>query len=95
MIRFDDEASGLVDEGGTRLRVRALPAAEFAEWATATRGKGRALDGAAYTALMKQSIADPPALYGAVEDGLFEKIVDLGLSHGPGPALEHHGAKEK
>jgi cytochrome o ubiquinol oxidase subunit 2 len=78
-----------------RFQVRALPADQFITWTAATRGKGRSLDGVSYVALARQSINDPPAAYGAVQDGLFAKIVSQALPPAPGPDLVGHGTKEK
>jgi len=78
-----------------RFEVRALPAAQFADWTRATRAAGGALDAQAYRALARQSIADRPSTYATVEDGLFHKIVTQALPPGPGPALEHGAAKER
>jgi len=78
-----------------QFEVRALPAAQFADWTRATRAAGGALDGSAYRSLARQSIADRPATYATVEDGLFRKIVMQALPPGPGPALEHGAAKER
>jgi len=75
--------------------VRALPAAEFEAWVTATRAAKRPLDSAGYAALAKQSIEPRPILFSAVENDLFDRIVQRALPPGPGPVLEHGGAKEK
>ena len=76
-------------------QVRALPLAEFDSWARSTRGAGKPLDTASYTALMRQSVERSPFRYAAVEAGLFERIVRRAVPPGPGPELEHGGAKEK
>ncbi|MEO7057607.1 MAG: ubiquinol oxidase subunit II [Caldimonas sp.] len=76
-------------------QVRALPADQFAAWVGATRGAGARLDSAAYTALMRQGVEPKPILYGAVEDGLFDRIVGQHIPPGPGPALAGGGSKEK
>ena len=74
--------------------VRAVAPEQFAAWVGATRGAGPSLDSAAYGALAKQSIRVPPATFGAVEPGLFQKIVTLQLAPGPGPEPEHAGATQ-
>jgi len=76
-------------------RVRALAPAEFDAWARSTRSAGKPLDSANYAALMRQSIEATPLRYAAVEAGLFDRIVRQALPPGPGPELEHAGAKEK
>jgi cytochrome o ubiquinol oxidase subunit 2 len=74
--------------------VRALTGDQFAAWVASTRGTGAALDAGRYAALLQQSIADPPATFGAVEDGLFRRIVARELPPGPGPSLVRQGTKE-
>jgi cytochrome o ubiquinol oxidase subunit 2 len=76
-------------------QVRALPADQFAAWATSSRAAGPSLDVAAYTKLMQQSIERKPLLFSAVEDGLFHRIVNQNIPPAPGPALEGGGAREK
>jgi cytochrome o ubiquinol oxidase subunit 2 len=78
-----------------RFAVRALPADQFAAWTAATRGTGRALDAASYAALAQQSINDPPATYGTVQDDLFRMIVTQALPPGPGPDPVRQGTREK
>ena len=74
--------------------VRAVPAAEFAAWASAARSAGPALDTARYTALTEQSIAVPPATFGSVEPDLFQRIAQQKLAAGRGPSTEHKGAAQ-
>ena len=76
-------------------KVRALPADQFDAWVASTRGAGRALDTAGYTKLMQQSVEPNPLLFGAVEDGLFHRIVHQKIPPARGPALEGGGAREK
>jgi len=75
--------------------VRAVPAGQFEAWVTETRAAKRPLDGAGYTVLARQSVEPRPIRFSAVEDDLFDRIVRRELEPGPGPALEHGGAKEK
>ena len=75
--------------------VRALPADGFAAWVASTRAAGGSLDAAAYRTLARQSIADKPATFGSVEDGLFANVVTQAIPPGPGPALEHGAAMGK
>jgi len=74
--------------------VRAVSADEFAAWVKATRGVGATLDGAAYTALARQSTNLPPSTFGAVTPELFAQVVRQALPPGPGPATERGGAAE-
>jgi len=74
--------------------VRAVAADEFAAWVKATRGVGPTLDGAAYTALARQSTNLPPSTFGAVTPELFAQVVRQDLAPGPGPATERGGAAE-
>ena len=68
--------------------VRAVHSDEFAAWVKATRGVGPTLDGAAYTALARQSANVPPSTFGAVTPELFNQVVRQDLAPGPGPATE-------
>jgi cytochrome o ubiquinol oxidase subunit 2 len=74
--------------------VRAVRSEEFAAWVRATRGVGPTLDGAAYTALARQSMNLPPSTFGAVTPELFAQVVRQELAPGPGPATERGGAAE-
>ena len=74
--------------------VRAVNGEEFAAWVKATRGVGPTLDGAAYTALARQSTNLPPSTYGAVTPELFAQVVRQELAPGPGPGTERGGAAE-
>jgi cytochrome o ubiquinol oxidase subunit 2 len=65
--------------------VRALTPEQFAAWVSSTRGVAPALDAAGYAELAKQSSKVAPATFGAVEAGLFGKIVSQELAPGPGP----------
>jgi cytochrome o ubiquinol oxidase subunit II len=69
--------------------VRAVPSDEFASWVDSVHGNGPGLDDAAYTALAAQSANLPPATFGAVERGLFRRVVTQQLAPGPGPAPDH------
>ncbi len=63
-----------------RFVAKAVPAADFDAWVTATRGTGPALDADAYSALAKPSAAVAPATYRSVEPNLFEHIIDQTVS---------------
>jgi cytochrome o ubiquinol oxidase subunit II len=56
--------------------VEAVPAAQFAQWVTATRGAGPTLDAQSYADLMRPTRAVSPFTYGAVAPDLFQSIVD-------------------
>lgn len=71
--------------------VRAVPPAEFDRWIDATQRSGAVLDGPRYAALSRQSIADAPSTFRAVEAGLFEHIVQQHLLPGPGPQAGRGG----
>ena len=61
---------------GMQFKVQALPPEQFAAWAKARTGQGRALDGRGYAELSKPSSYVKPMTYGAVAPGLFDAIVD-------------------
>jgi cytochrome o ubiquinol oxidase subunit 2 len=63
----------------------AVPPAEFARWASATRGAGPALDDAAYRQLLRQSARVTPYTYASVRPRLFEAIATQELPPGEGP----------
>ncbi len=65
--------------------VRSVPDAAFDEWIRTARGNGAALDRPAYAELAKQSIADAPKTYRAVEPDLFQGIVTEKIPPAPGP----------
>jgi cytochrome o ubiquinol oxidase subunit 2 len=73
---------------GMQFETRALSPADFASWVAATRDHGPALTSQSYLALAKQSQNDPPATYGTIEPGLFDKIVTQKLPPGPGPVAQ-------
>ena len=74
--------------------VRAVGAAEFADWVKATRGAGPSLEPASYAALARQSANLPPSTYGSVTPQLFEQVVRQELAPGPGPETERGGSAE-
>jgi cytochrome o ubiquinol oxidase subunit II len=74
--------------------VRVVSADEFGAWVKATRGVGLTLDGAAYTALARQSTNLAPSTFGAVTPELFAQVVRQALAPSPGPATERGGAAE-
>jgi cytochrome o ubiquinol oxidase subunit 2 len=60
-----------------RFTVNAVPAAQFAQWVTAARNSGPALDAASYADLAKPSRAVAPFTYRSVASGLFQKILSF------------------
>jgi cytochrome o ubiquinol oxidase subunit 2 len=62
---------GFADMG---FKVNAVPAAQFAQWVTAARNSGPALDAASYADLAKPSRALAPFTYRSVASGLFQQI---------------------
>ena len=63
-----------------RFSVDAVPHEQFVQWVTTTRNKGPELDEAAYSELAKPSQAVVPFTYRSVAPGLFNKIINLGVS---------------
>jgi cytochrome o ubiquinol oxidase subunit 2 len=72
-------------------QMRAVPAADFAGWVAQTKGKGPALDAAAYAGLTKQSVVATPYNYGAVQPGLFDQISHQKIAPGAGPQVGRAG----
>lgn len=66
-------------------QTRAVSEAAFAAWLQGAQGSARVLDDAAYKALTRQSLKDPPATYRLADEGLFDRIVGQVLPPGPGP----------
>jgi cytochrome o ubiquinol oxidase subunit 2 len=60
-----------------RFTADAVPAAQFAQWVTAARNSGSALDAAAYADLAKPSRAVAPFTFRSVASGLFQKILSF------------------
>ena len=63
-----------------RFTVDAVPAEQFAKWVTATRNSGPVLDAATYADLAKPSHAVAPFTYRSVAPGLFNNILNSGMS---------------
>jgi cytochrome o ubiquinol oxidase subunit II len=57
-----------------RFVVRAVSAADFSRWLTATQGQGEMLGGEAYSQLTRAETDVSVRSYGSVEQGLFERI---------------------
>jgi cytochrome o ubiquinol oxidase subunit 2 len=58
-----------------RFKVDAVPTGQFAQWVTAARNSGPALDAASYADLAKPSRAVAPFTYRSVASGLFNAIL--------------------
>jgi len=84
---YDGEASHFSGEGfpDMRFTASAVSPAAFDAWAAGVRGRGLALDAAAYKALARQSARVAPFTYGAVQRGLFDDVSLQRLPPGPGP----------
>ena len=65
-----------------RFGVKSLSAADFSNWVATARGGKETLDRSAYLALEKPSEKEPVRRYAAVENGLFDKIVNLCVEPG-------------
>ncbi len=74
--------------------VRAVAPDQFAAWLGATRGSGATLDAAGYVALARPSVNPAPSAYGAVEPGLFDRIVAQAIAPSPGPEPEKKGTSQ-
>ena len=66
--------------------VQALSADAYAKWLADAKANGSDLDTATYSELAKQSGADKPAVYRAVDPKLFDAIVDQTAPAAQGPA---------
>ena len=75
--------------------VRALPPDQFTAWVATTRANTARLDAASYVALASPSVNSPPSAYGAVDVGLFDKIVAQVIPPSAGPEPENKGAQQK
>jgi cytochrome o ubiquinol oxidase subunit 2 len=63
----------------------AVAPAQFNAWIAAHKGKGPALDEAAYAALSKQGVIKQPIIFGAVPPDLFDRIAQQKIAPQPGP----------
>jgi cytochrome o ubiquinol oxidase subunit II len=68
--------------------VQAVSANQFAAWVAKTQGSGPTLNPQTYGELARQSLNVSPFSYGAVDAGMFDKIVTQVLPPGPGPIAE-------
>jgi len=75
-----------------RFTVDTVPAEQFAQWVTAARNSGPALDAATYADLAKPSQAVVPFTYRSVAPGLFNGVLSSGLSPDDPSRLTHSEA---
>lgn len=71
--------------------VRALPAGEFQRWLATARGMGSMLDAKNYQSLARQGVVKQPLVYGGVDPGLFDAIVQQRIAPAPGPQTGQGG----
>jgi cytochrome o ubiquinol oxidase subunit 2 len=74
--------------------VHAVAPEQFAAWVGSTRGAAARLDTAGYAALARPSVNPPPSAYGAVEPGLFDRIVSQAIAPSAGPVAELKAATQ-
>ena len=70
---------------------RALPAAQFEQWAEATRRNGRTLNRDAYADLAKQSVLARPVAFGGIDPGLFAAVTTQEVPPSAGPQTGRGG----
>jgi cytochrome o ubiquinol oxidase subunit 2 len=63
-----------------RFTVDAVPAEQFTQWVTATHETGPVLEAGTYSDLARPSHAVKPFTYRSVASGLFDEIVNCGMS---------------
>ena len=68
-----------------RFETRAVSEAAFAEWLKGAQASTQVMDGAAYEALSRQTLDNPPKTFRLADDDLFAKIVGQAIPPGPGP----------
>ena len=71
--------------------VDAVPDAAFAGWVARARAAGEPLDAPHYALLARQSTADRPRTYRAVQAGLFDAVVHQQIAPAPGPQTGRGG----
>ncbi|WP_084253627.1 ubiquinol oxidase subunit II [Sphingomonas pituitosa] len=72
-------------------RLQAVPAADFTRWVAGVKAAGGLLDGPAYAQLARQSQHEPAKHWGAVQPGLFDRVVAQHLPPAPGPEQGRDG----
>ncbi len=78
-----------------RFTVAALDAGGFAHWLAETRAQPNRLDPAEYERLSRRSILPHPLAFGAVDHGLFDRIVALAQPSGHALALDNSPARPR
>lgn len=76
---------------GMNFMTSAVAQTDFDGWVSKVNNAGRRLDAAAYKELAQQSQNVTPFTYGAVEDDLFDQIVNQRQPTGPGPEVVSGG----
>ena len=71
-----------------KFAVAALDNADFAHWVAETRAQPNRLDAAAYLNLSRRSSLPHPLTFGAIDGGLFDRIVSLAQPSGHTIALQ-------
>jgi cytochrome o ubiquinol oxidase subunit 2 len=71
--------------------VRALPGAEYKNWANRARSQPVALDMAAYARLAKPSTSGPHLVFGRVQPGLFDAVVRQNMTPAARPMPGRQG----
>lgn len=74
-----------------RFRLRGLDATGFDHWVRQVRASGRSLDGRGYLELARPSEADAVRRFGAVEPGLFARVVGQCVKPGTTCSAMGHG----
>lgn len=67
---------------GMNFRFHGLSEQDFAQWVAKAKGEGQPLTRAAYLALAKPSERHPVQRFSSVEDGLFDRVVNLCVEEG-------------
>jgi cytochrome o ubiquinol oxidase subunit 2 len=75
--------------------LQAVPSDQFDAWVVKAHDQVLRMDRTAYKELAKPSVGNPALIFGAVEDGLFHRVVSGALAPGPGPATEDFGAHQR
>ena len=65
--------------------VASIPPAQFTQWVASASRSGPGLNDATYRGLLRQSQNIQPYTYGAVQPGLFDRVVTQNLPPGEGP----------
>ena len=67
---------------GMTFKFHGLPEADFAQWVQKARADGQALDQASYLELAKPSERNPVQRFGAVQTGLYDRILNRCVEDG-------------